>query len=511
MRINNNLMAMNAHRYLSNAGVRQSKSLEKISSGLRINSAADDAAGLAISEKMRAQISGLEQAETNAQNGISLIQTAEGALNETHSILQRMRQLAVDSSNDTNTDDDRAEIQKEVNELTRELTRISNDTQFNTKELLDGDFSAKFHIGANAGQDMELSIGDMSAEALGVTGSGEATASTSETIEATVSGTGPVETADVTGDAGVGAIVDGNEITVSISEQAGAAATSAEITGTTITDTTDTITSADTTLTLSIDGTEFTTGSLAADASLTDVVTAINAAANTALSTTGETYASADGDSLKIVSLTEGTSSSVNIVSATNTGLADLGLTAGEVTGTDAGDASYTVTFTDTEGSAQSEVTGLAADAASATGDGDFAGVTVNFDSAVNLADGQANTLTIAVTTGSEGGGQTGDAVGIDVSSQEAGSAAITVIDNAINTVSAERSKLGAYQNRLEHTIYNLSTTNENLQASESRIRDVDVAKEMMEFVKLNILSQASQSMLAQANQAPQGVLQLLG
>ncbi len=502
MRINNNLMAMNAHRYLSNAGVRQSKSLEKISSGLRINSAADDAAGLAISEKMRAQISGLEQAETNAQNGISLIQTAEGALNETHSILQRMRQLAVDSANDTNTDDDRAEIQKEVNELTRELTRISNDTQFNTKELLDGDFSAKFHIGANAGQDMELNIANMSAEALGVTGSGAVNggASTSSTVEATVAGDGPVEDANITGSEGEGAIVDGNEITVAISEVSGADATAAEITGS---GSADVSSIEDQTLTYTVDGGEEQTitftdteeGDLAATVDLINNEAGISATENEGVIT--------------ITSDTTGESSSIVITGGT--AATALGLEGLNDTGTDEGDSTYTVTFSDTEGSTQSAIEGLAVGAASATGDGDFAGITVNFDSEVALADGQENTITISVSSGSEGGEQTGDATGIDVSTQEAGSAAISVIDSAINTVSAERSKLGAYQNRLEHTIYNLSTTTENLQASESRIRDVDVAKEMMEFVKLNILGQASQSMLAQANQAPQGVLQLLG
>ncbi|TYP75738.1 flagellin Hag [Paenibacillus methanolicus] len=295
MRINHNIASLNTYRQLSTNSANTNKSIEKLSSGLRINRAGDDAAGLAISEKMRGQIRGLDMAGKNAQDGISLIQTAEGALNETHSILQRMRELAVQSSNDTNTTTDRGELQKEVDELAKEITRISNTTEFNTKKLLDGSANTgsgvtsaanlTFQIGANAGQNMSLSISAMDAASLGVAGTGAASA-------------------------------------------------------------------------------------------------------------TGTTAAT-----------------------ATN---------------------------------------------------------------------------------------------GISISSQASASAAITSINTAIQTVSSERSKLGAYQNRLEHTINNLGTTSENLTAAESRIRDVDMAKEMMEQTKNNILSQAAQAMLAQANQQPQGVLQLL-
>lgn len=269
MIINHNISAMNTHRQLSVNSANTAKSIEKLSSGLRINRAGDDAAGLAISEKMRGQIRGLDMAAKNAQDGISLIQTAEGALNETHSILQRVRELAVQSANDTNTDDDRKELQQEVTELTKEVTRISTDTEFNTKKLLTGGISgAVFHIGANTSQNIKLNIGNMGAASLGI------------------------------------------------------------------------------------------------------------------------------------------------------------------------------------------------------------------------------NSVSISTQTGAD--------------------AAISTLDSAIKLVSTERAKLGANQNRLEHTINNLGTTSENLSAAESRIRDVDMAKEMMSQTKSNILAQASQAMLAQANQQPQGVLQLL-
>jgi len=276
MRINNNLMAMNTHRQLGVNNAAAQKSIEKLSSGFRINRAGDDAAGLSISEKMRAQVRGLTMASKNAQDGISLIQTAEGALQETHAILQRMRELAVQAANDTNVSVDRKAIQNELSELTKEINRIANTTTFNEKKLLNGELAAassalNFQIGADCGVAMTLTIATMDAAAL--------------------------------------------------------------------------------------------------------------------------TLAS--------------------------------------------------------------------------------------------IAD--------------------------SVSSYSDATAAIKAIDEAVKKVSEERSKLGANQNRLEHTIRNLDNAAENIQAAESRIRDVDMAKEMMEFTKQNILQQAATAMLAQANMAPQSVLQLLG
>ncbi len=273
MRINHNIAALNTYRQLGTANAGQMKSMEKLSSGLRINRAGDDAAGLSISEKMRGQIRGLEQASRNSQDGISLIQTAEGALNETHAILQRMRELAVQGANDTNVTADRDSIKSELKELKKEIDRISTDTEFNTQKLIKENGTYDFQVGANSAQTITLSIGAMNASAL-------------------------------------------------------------------------------------------------------------------------------------------------------NTGLTSAG------------------------------ISGL-------TDSADF-------------------------------------------------TAFITNVNSAITKVSEERSKLGAVQNRLEHTIANLDTSAENLTASESRVRDVDMAKEMMNQTKNSILAQASQAMLAQANQQPQGVLQLL-
>ncbi|MGN0161832.1 MAG: flagellin [Lachnospiraceae bacterium] len=269
MVVQHNLTAMNANRNLSGVTSAQAKSTEKLSSGYRINRAGDDAAGLTISEKMRSQIRGLNKASTNAQDGISLVQVAEGALNETHSILQRMNELATQAANDTNTSSDRAAIQKEINQLTSEINRIRSTTQFNTMNLLDGSFTSKnLQVGSLCGQAISISIKNMNASSLGVSG--------------------------------------------------------------------------------------------------------------------------------------------------------------------------------------------------------------------------------------------------LKVSSFSAAGAAMAAIQKAINSVSDMRSTLGAIQNRLEHTINNLDATSENTQAAESRIRDVDMAKEMVEYSKNNILAQAGQSMLAQANQATQGVMSLL-
>ncbi|MGI6036514.1 MAG: flagellin [Limnochordia bacterium] len=396
MRIMNNIMALNAHRQLMTNQTGASRSMEKLSSGLRINRAGDDAAGLAISEKMRGQIRGLNQAERNAQDGISLIQTAEGALNETHSILQRMRELAVQSASDTNTAVDRAEIQKEIDQLSQELTRIADTTEFNTQNLLGGNLDVKFHIGANEGQNIGLSIRAMDSDALEVQGM------VTETVELT--GVAGMEIRSRTG----------AELIVAIE--------------------------ADTTAT---------------DAPAVDKTTAeFDATSGTITVTLSQT--GGDGTDPGNITATHG-----DVLAAIQSVAGDAGI---EI------------------------VTGPTDDSVAAT----------------------AGTQTIADTDWvvDENASKL---VGINVSSQVAADAAITTINSAIETVSAERSKLGAMQNRLEHTIANLGASAENLQAAESRIRDVDMAAEMMAFTKFQILQQASTAMLAQANMAPQSVLQLLG
>lgn len=357
MRINHNIAALNTHRQLNSASAGQMKSMEKLSSGLRINKAGDDAAGLAISEKMRGQIRGLDQAQRNSQDGISLLQTAEGALNETHSILQRTRELAVQSSNDTATLDDRKEIQKEVNQLLGEIDRIGNQTEFNTQKVLDGTYSAKqFHIGANENQTMQIDISDMRTDKLGVSAGGYKSTNAVADISALDFGT-----------------------------------TSATVT-------------------------------------IGDVSVELKADYSNDLS--GLAKALDD-----VFSKTVG----VN-VKAENNSLVFTG-------STDFGTPTYADGGTGTGGGA------LLGTAAAANTTGATTGVTID-------------TLNVNPDTATSGG----------VLTQADAEIAIKSFDNAIKTVSAERSKLGAFQNRLEHTINNLGTASENLTAAESRIRDVDYA-----------------------------------
>lgn len=355
MRINTNVSALNTYSRLTAANASKSNSLSKLSSGLRINKAGDDAAGLAISEKMKGQIGGLSQAKSNAQDGISLIQTAEGALNETHSILGRMRDLAVQSSNGTLSNDDRDAINKEYTALSDEIDRISNTTEFNTKSLLTGEGddakSFTFQIGANANQTMSVSINNMSSSALKVKG---------------LDLTQAFDTSDIA------------------AAKDKAVATAFE---------------ADTTTKYAANGTV----DAAAGKTVAELKTAIESAADdTAKATAQKTY----------------------------------------------DDALATFTASD---------------------------------------EGKAAAATVSVENNP-----------------------ITKIAEAIKAVSAQRADLGAAQNRLEHTINNLGTTQENLSEANSRIRDVDMAQEMMSFTKSNILSQAATSMLAQANSMPNSVLSLL-
>jgi len=511
MIINHNISALNTYRQLTNVNSSTQKSLEKLSSGLRINRAGDDAAGLAISEKMRAQIRGLQMASKNAQDGISLIQTAEGALNETHSILQRMRELAVQAASDTNTTADRAEIQKEIDELAKEITRISNTTEFNTQNLLNGGIQEDnigelvFHIGANSDQNIALSINAMDAKTLGV-------ARDITSLTATVSGNNitNVEFANTLG----ANVVNGATITFDAADNTGAAASVDLDTGSGVLTITD--------------------GSASADANGIKVAITTNSGDTLSVTAAGDTITIALAD----------TTSASNSASAIETALQGLGTVNGvnvsdwtvtaDATWTSSPPVSANVTATALSGGADANPAETILTVSDGTNSqtlivndsdtnvsitsGGFAGISFDVADVATLSS-STDSIAISQTTVASSaatyvnGELTAEAVtaaGIDVSTQQAANVAITTIQNAIETVSAERSKLGAYQNRLEHTIANLGTAAENLTAAESRIRDVDMAKEIMEFTKNNIISQAAAAMLAQANAQPQLVLQLL-
>lgn len=454
MRINNNISAMNTYSRLSSAQSAQSKSLEKLSSGLRINKAGDDAAGLAISEKMRGQIGGLNQAVRNAQDGISLIQTAEGALSETHSILNRMRELGVQSANDTNTLDDRREIQKEVEQLKSEINRISDSTEFNTQKLLNG--------------------------SLGATGASSNTA-----------------VVDITSASGLKA----GTYTASVVT----AATKQTYTGDTFAD--------DAAVDTAFAGTEvITLNAIAVDTSNITDKASLLAALNEKSSETGFT-ASFATNTLTFTANEFGSGKTLSIGGADS---GDIGPLTSTVTGadarvtiTDSNSVAETITGTgqtvDYRGS-ELEVKGAAATTANiiVNSGGAALHIGANKDQSMLIDINEMSSRTLGNATD-------GLVKDINVSTQEGANNAIKTLDEAIKSVSAERSKLGAVQNRLDHTINNLTATSENLTAAESRIRDVDMAKEMMTFTKNNILNQAATAMLAQANQMPQGVLQLLG
>ena len=714
MRINHNIAAMNTYGKLTANNSATAKSLEKLSSGLKINRAGDNAAGLAISEKMRAQIRGLDQASTNASDAISLIQTAEGSLSETHSILQRMKELATQAANDTNTTSDRSEIQKEINQLSSEINRIGNTTEFNTRLLLNGGTevdnkatasAAKLTGGMTAGStNAAATVGSQGVTAVSETWVATiANASLADTNVQTFSFNGATVTltANDAGAAATTTATASNASTITIDKDAAAADISAalaeafgkmrdfadadptnnELRGFTFNGTTADFTITDAaangnnnnalTLTtgganvgaITIDG---AVAAVAASGTGVDGVAAngnvrFNAgtgvpAEGSSITLAGQKIAFYDSSSgnfadaataktalsadkvVDIKGLTNGAGTAAAIVNAvnaspisgytvavdgTNTDQVNVtatstGLKAAVIAAeTDAVNAAATgsVTFSGVPSEdstiavgdysfgfySSDPATAKYADAAAAKtalgtdfvidtygkttvdsikdavmayapqmisdvvlSDGGVGKITVTaasvgaagnkialnvpekttsgFDAKfqigansnqsmqIDMSDMRSQALNITNNTGSvsvtasngkvayytaasnvtNGTDNTNTEFALDVSTHEKATAAISVLSDAIQTVSAERSKMGAYQNRLEHTINNLGTSSENLSAAESRIRDVDMAKEMMEFQKNNILSQAATSMLAQANQQPQGVLQLL-
>ena len=452
MRINHNIAALNTYRQLSVNNNSSQKAIEKLSSGLRINRAGDDAAGLAISEKMRSQIRGLEMASRNAQDGISLIQTAEGALNETQAILQRMRELAVQAKNGTNTEKDREALNEEYQELIEEITRIGRETEFNSLKVLNGSLSGAGGTGGTGGTgspSIENISADLSSGGIDISISGEPDAGT-YTLSFT-----PGESSAP------------NQLTITFGETS----YNKEVT--------------------------VPTGSDTAQVQFDDlgITVTVNAELTNAITGTFEVIAATGGGG-------EAGSPSIEDISASllSGGIESISISGEPVAGT------YTLSFTPGDSGDTDQLTIT------------FGGTSYNKEVTVPSGDeGGGLILQIGANNGQEMvisiGDMQAEALGINdtsIDTVDDAEEALTSIDNALQEVSAQRSKLGAYQNRLEHTINNLSTAAENLTAAESRIRDVDMAQEMMEFTKNSILLQASQAMLAQANQVPQGVLQLL-
>lgn len=550
MIIQHNMQAANANRMLGKVVTDQSKSTEKLSSGYRINRAADDAAGLSISEKMRSQIRGLNQASTNAQDGISLIQTAEGALGESHSILQRMRELSVQAANGTETDDDRQAVQDEISQLQEELTRISETTEFNTMKLLDGSLGGGSST-KGIKVDASVSTKALAGNALTTTAATKGKYTSATAVNSADAGMTTGDTTSLTvnylNEKGEQESLTINlkykDDTTLVSEDgsreytvaSGAATTAqktnaflAELKQSSLKDSFNITSGADKTLVFEAKegGTE-TSRILSTSESNTKAgvytQSAVVATANT--TTPADAY---QGITDAIGSYDGGATTDIEDYIFTVNGERFMYADAAGVTAlknkSEYSDVNYVQVATDAT-VADTDAAAMAKLISAKTGINATPDATTN--TTINLKAGTSTTvagkggLTLQIGA-NEGqtmnftvGDMSAEALGVagnkvDLSTQSGAQNATTTIDAAIKKVSAERSKMGAVQNRLEHTISNLDTASENTQTAESRIRDVDMAEEMVTYSKNNILQQAAQSMLAQANQSTQGVLSLL-
>ena len=537
MIVQHNMSAMNANRMLGVTSSSLSKSTEKLSSGYRINRAADDAAGLSISEKMRSQIRGLNKASSNAQDGISLIQTAEGALNESHSILQRMRELSVQASNGTETDDDREAVQKEISQLQEELTRISSTTEFNTMKLLDGSQGGS---SSTTGSGPKFGVVDSTLDGALVTsnvkGIKVATAASDDTKVGQETAIWGKDGKTLTLNLSKNKVYTQDEIDDLISnakqEDSTAEGAPAEVKVTLKNG----IFNADADTT---DGKETAAGVKAASDAV-EVAADTFVGANKIKFTSNKYGAEFNGTTFDFAFDKEAGKEEVETTTAITTDAANA-ITAGEYkihlaagkeyTAEDLEDILKSAGFdfdVTLSGATPDDPNTLFATSGATTvgqltmangaglgstkalwGQDGYDGVSSNAGITLQIGANEGQTMSFTIDDMSARSLGV-DANKIDIATQDGAKKATTTIDAAIKKVSAQRSKLGAVQNRLEHTIANLDTAAENTQTSESRIRDTDMAEEMVAYSKNNILLQAGQSMLAQANQSNQGVLSLL-
>jgi len=553
MRVYHNIPALFTYNSLSATNDQLQKSINKLSTGLRINSAADDAAGLAISEKMRGQIRGLDMAVRNAQDGISMIQTAEGALNETQSILQRMRELSVQAANDTLTANDRQAIQLEIDQLKEEIDRIANTTQFNKKKLLDGSASILWSTD-KADTKVFVRGGLRQVDAYGQKTALEGNYKV--TIEAEETGQGQVLKTDIFKlkhaeyDPTTGGLIR------DIGEIAGSDSKLQDI---------DKFWDANgkfmledpQTLTLVMGDGQKRSVTIYADDTLKSLAEKLGGAIQEMQAAYVSTTSVSAGNLVQYVS-TAATSGNLAVEGTIVISSAVAGK-AGEITFIGDEDLLKALSLSQIQESKENRFGVTVYDAhdpttpktqASVTGNvlvgivhdnvdvefNSMADVSVSWSTAdktwnfARISSSTTNAFTTYVhladnTTVFQIGANEGEDMGVDlgdmsgrslgihrvlVTDRESAARSISIVDSAIEKVSNQRAKLGAYQNRLEHTINNLTTASQNLTAAESRIRDLDMAQEMMNFTKLQILMQAGNAMLAQANVLPQAVLQLL-
>ncbi len=483
--INTNLNALNAQRSLSNSQASLGTSMARLSSGLRINSAKDDAAGLNISERFTAQIRGLNQAARNANDGISLAQTAEGALGSVSSILQRVRELAVQSANATNSSSDRLALNNEVGQLTSELDRIGVNTQFNGQNLFDGTFGAAvYQVGANANQTITAATVNVRTTAYGNNQVAGAAASGATAVAAAFGangvGTGAIS---ISGFAGTGSVAVGASDTAA----AIATAINAKKGSTGVSATAQT----DVRLTFSAPGNySFTI------ASNTSSATSVNF--NVSAVGTGDglsAAAAAINDQTAKTGVVAVVNSAATGLTLTNSNGADIAITTAATFGAN----TLNVTKLDSAGSAAGATISLTSAAFNAVTSGYLILDSEKSFGATSTTNALASLSSSLNTVAS-----------IDVSSFANASQAIKTVDSALSMVNAERAKFGALQSRFEATIQNLNISSENLSASRSRIQDADFATETANLSRAQILQQAGTAMVAQANQLPQGVLALL-
>ena len=492
MVVQHNMTAMNANRMLGLTASQQSKSTEKLSSGYRINRAADDAAGLSISEKMRKQIRGLDQASTNADDGVSAVQTAEGALNEVQDMLQRMNELAVQAANGTNSENDRAYIQSEIDQLVTEIDRVAETTKFNETYLLKGDGVGGKYVYLGEATEEVLDANDKGIKVIGGEQQTEpADDSVTYSVDRDVAFSVDAET-DFSEDSALSLTVAGASYALKdyadIEDLAAAISSNTKVNSVDITyqngleavaaaDAKFSLTHTNKTTTVSGDVT-FKVASSYDEATLKDVEFEIKNDAGTALTIKFDLATKLDDEG--------------NLVfdeETTNQSIASA-LTSENISFTEQ-DGVFTVKTAST----------MTVNAAKSVSDLDF-NLHVGADSS------DTNKIGVSISAMSADGLGVS---GVKVTSEKTATDAIDVIAQAIQQVSKQRSDLGAVQNRLEHTINNLDNVVENTTAAESRIRDTDMAEEMVKYSNINILAQAGQSMLAQANRSNQGVLSLLG
>ncbi|WP_341489147.1 flagellin [Photobacterium damselae subsp. damselae] len=475
--VNTNVSAMTAQRYLNSASNGVANSMEKLSSGLRINSAKDDAAGLQISNRLTSQTNGLNVAMRNANDGISMAQTAEGAMQESTNMLHRMRDLALQSANGSNSDEDRAAIQKEVTALQTEMTRIADTTTFGGQNLLDGSFGTKeFQIGANANETIGVSLGDISANAIGnFTAEGKGTKLGSET---------PTSAAGSAAGGKFAVVATAGDLNLSGPNGTGKVSVSATDTVSSIADninSANTGIKAETTVSTKLTGlTDGETGTLEIGEDKFDL-------------------AKYKGDNKKLAEDIGKAGYTATVSKDGN----EISIEAKNVDGIMISNAKKPASGT---GVALDGV-GAAADTNNIVKNAELK-LSANSNFSVTNADSTKDVLAEVIGSGT---GTKNSVADIDLTTQSGSQDALAVIDAAIEGIDSQRADLGAVQNRFNHTLNNLSNINENVNASNSRIKDVDFAKETTNMTKNQILQQASTSILAQAKQIPQSALSLLG